>query len=246
MDDIDRTSHTYQLKKSLLRKAWDGQSKFTGPEMIAKILEMNARVHDATAHERALNAVAALKQAAEAEVAQVNEAIYDCLEQAEIRRMTGEVQDSPKLQTYIEEERRYDEQFRKQLEITGTPAHLIPEPMSEGLIRLNAIERMNGRNQRWLVTEESEKIQEAQRLVLQPYIEEERRQDEQLREYLERMGTPAHLMPKPMSEVLLRLNALERMNGNDKRWIDPENAEKIEEAQHLIQLRGRPSGPTLH
>lgn len=165
MDDIDRTSHTYQLKKSLLRKAWDGQSKFTGPEMIAKILEMNARVHDATAHERALNAVAALKQAAEAEVAQVREEIYDCLEQAEIRRMTGEVQDSPELQAYIEEERQYDEDFRKHLEIMDTPAHLMPKPLSEPLIRLNALERMNGSDRRWVDAEDSEKIEQAQRLI---------------------------------------------------------------------------------
>jgi|GEM_PF-1582074 len=43
MKDIDKKSRSYRLKKGLLRKAWDGQSKLNGSEMIAKIMEFSKR-----------------------------------------------------------------------------------------------------------------------------------------------------------------------------------------------------------
>lgn len=207
MDDIDRTSHTYQLKKSLLRKAWDGQSELTGPEMVAKILEMRAllmrdtdraspnyprmeslllrawdgqckrtgpemmaeilerqaRVHDAAAHERAINNVNTCREEV---LAEVRETKKDIREHAERRHITGEEdKDPPELQAYINEERRYDEGFRKHLKMMGTPAYLMPEPLSDGMIRLNAIERMKGSDKHWRDVEDSEKIKEARQLI---------------------------------------------------------------------------------
>lgn len=39
MTEVDHSSRTYQLKKKLLRRAWDGRSQFSGPEMISLIMK---------------------------------------------------------------------------------------------------------------------------------------------------------------------------------------------------------------
>jgi hypothetical protein len=165
MDGIDRTSSTYLLKKSLLRKAWDGQSKLTGPEMIAKILETMQRVRDPDAHQKAVDSVNEQFQKAQMEIQEDKQLIRQCLDWAQQRKESGQVQDSPELKRYIDEEAKYDEGLRAYLKEMGVPSHLIPKPTSPALIRLSALERMNGSNKRWLDTEDSAKIQLAELIL---------------------------------------------------------------------------------
>ncbi|HEY8190136.1 MAG TPA: hypothetical protein VIF12_05585 [Micavibrio sp.] len=176
MDGIDRTSTTYLLKKSLLRKAWDGQLEkknsggpnkkkefITGQEMISMILNIKKRVHDPEEHQRAVNRVNAWKQEA---LAEAQETKKDIREHAEMRAATGqEDKDPPELQHYIEEEALAEARLHQYLREMGTPAHLMPKCQTPGMLRLNAIESMNGSSKRWFVQEERDKLESALRRI---------------------------------------------------------------------------------
>lgn len=120
------------LKKKLLRKAFDGHSSRTPAQMIALITEHLRRAREIPdEHQQELDDIRAVK-----------EEILDCLRRAQPFEIP------PELEPYIAEERARLHKERAEMIENGIPMEYLPD-ISEGLIRLNAIEKMNGSGQRW-------------------------------------------------------------------------------------------------
>ena len=150
-DTKDCTRSSFDLKKALLKRAWEGRSKFTGSEMLAKIQAATRRAHDIPEeHQEVLDDIKATSQA-----------IQDCLLRAEERKAAGIVQDPPELGVFIKMEIQAAQELRQTLRELGVPGHMLPEEPSPALVRLNALEKMRGTGGKWIAEEDAQKVKEA-------------------------------------------------------------------------------------
>lgn len=82
-----RTRSSFELKKTLLKRAWEGKSRFTGSEMLARIQEATRRAREIPEeHQETLDDIKA-----------TSAAIQDCLLRAEERKASGALQDPPRI-----------------------------------------------------------------------------------------------------------------------------------------------------
>lgn len=154
MEDSDTKGcarSSLELKKALLKRAFSGESKYSGSEMIAKIQEATRRAREIPEeHQEALDDIKATSQA-----------IQDCLLRAQERKAAGVVQDPPELAVFIQMEIQVAQQLREKLTAMGVPVHMLPEKPSPALLRLNAMEQMRGTGERWMSEDEAQKVRQA-------------------------------------------------------------------------------------
>lgn len=157
-DTKDCTRSSFELKKALLKRAWEGKSRFTGSEMLARIQAATRRARDIPeGHQETLNDIKA-----------TSAAIQDCLLRAEERKATGAVQDPPELAVFIEMEMQAAQELRQTLRGMGVPDHMLPEEPGPALLRLNALEQMRGTGGKWIAEEDAQKVKDALSRLHQP------------------------------------------------------------------------------
>lgn len=181
MEDIDRGDSIRPIdekQKEILRNVWRSANPERASRLIEQFLRHNRRRAMMAATEASVPAF--LKKMEDIHDEALNEKLSDrfadpaerqgiineiretrgVLRQACESREPEEYEDSPELLRHIEQERMREQRLRQYLRDNGVADHLIPEEPSEGLIRVNAMERMRGLSGRWLATEEAREMLE--------------------------------------------------------------------------------------